>query len=123
MKRLIYLAGILLLLSGCGSFHAGAPTIAELPTTGAEKLMQTTTGTGLLFILGAVGLALGVASVFNGSKSAVAWCIASLVLIGLSLTVAKYGTLIALLCLVGGVGWFAWSLFIKKGFLTLRSKE
>ena len=123
MKRLICLAGILLLLSGCGSFHPGLPTIPELPTTGTEKLMQTTTSTGLLFILGAIGLALGVASVFNGSKSAVAWCIASLVLIGLSLTVAKYGTLIALLCLVGGVGWFAWSLFIKKGFLTLRSKK
>ncbi len=113
---------LIILLSGCSLFHAGKPPIAELPTTGSEKLMQTTTGTGLLFILGAIGLAIGVASVFNGSKSAVAWCIASLVLIGVSLAVAKYGTLIALLCLVGSIGWFVWSVFLKGGFLTVRKK-
>ena len=124
MRNIILIVLICLFcLCFVGCISGKLTTSNKVPITDTENLTGIIKSTNLLFIAGVVGLALGIASVVNGSKSATAWVVASAILIGVALTVAKYAGLMALICLIGGVGWFVYSLFIKKGFLTFNFME
>ncbi len=119
MKKLPIL--LILCCMGCSMFPQRPP--ATRPATQAENLIATTMGMNGWVIISIATIVLGVVSMLNGSKSASLIIVGGAVALGLILTVARYANTLALLCLVGSVGWVVYSLFVDGGFLTLRRKK
>jgi len=105
--------------SGCASYRP----LPKLDTSivapadiAIEKAKDSAKSVTFLCLLGTI---ISVFAFANGSKSASAMLIASLVGLGLSLTIVAYAKLIAFLTLAGSVIWFVGSVFLKGGFWTL----
>lgn len=99
-------------LTGCIAGHT-----STLPTDPAGRLAETVKSTQGLTLLFIVSAAIAMMALFNGSKSAAGWIIASLFGLGLSIAVARYAEIIGLMCLIGSTVWFGRSLLKRKGWL------
>ena len=123
----IFLIGYL--LTGCTNLRKDVETPTLTPT---QQLSEAVKSTNWLVTVSILGVALSVAAFFNGGgKLALSALLGSSVLLVLSITVAKYAWLIAVLGLVLGVvalGYIIWLrrkalIEIVDGVQTARESE
>lgn len=106
--------------SGCKSWGAKPGPLNLNPDTPKERFIQSIKSIGWLLLLSIMGMAVSVFALLNGSR----WALSSLggsgVMMALSLLISRYAeflALITLLCVLGGIGFFIYSIVVKKKVL------
>lgn len=103
--------------TGCKSWSLRANDIEFEQETPKERFVKTVKSLGWLVTLSVVGIAVSAFALFNGSKWALSSLIGSGVMLALSLLISRYAEVIAfvtLLCVLGGVLLFIYSVVVKK---------
>lgn len=119
MKYVIYailvvLASILVIgvLGGCRCLQP-QPTVEVIPDTLAQAFIKTVYKTNWLVTVGIISIAISAVAFKNGARGACDWLLGSLILVGTTLAVIKFGVVLAIVCAVTGIGWLLYTLFLK----------
>lgn len=111
---------MLIMVGGCKSWQLKPGTVEIEPDTAKERFVKAVKSLGWLIILSVIGMAVSAFALFNGNKWALSSLIGSGVMMALSLLISRYAEVIAfvtLLCVLGGIGFFIYSVVVKKRVL------
>lgn len=117
---ILILMGIALILSapGCKTWGLNSsPLDQDITDTPKERFTKAVKSVGWLLILSVIGASVSAFALLNGSKWALSSLIGSIVMLGLSLVISRYAELLALIsliCIIGGIGFFIYSVIVKR---------
>lgn len=116
----LYLILTSLFVAGCFIlFMAGCQQqlTKPKPPTSIERLTEAAQSTNWLVTVSILGVALSTAAFLNGSRAALGVLIGSIVALTMTLMVARFATWIAILGLIGAVGIFVYTIFVRRNTL------
>lgn len=104
---------------GCKSWQStsGGIEMPDIPDTPVIRFKKAVKSIGWLIMLSVIGMSVSAFALLNGNKWALSSLVGSGIMMGLSLVISRYAELLAfitLLCLFGGIGFFIYSVIVKK---------